>query len=191
MNKKAIIVAFVMLVMGVFFMAGKPIMADDGFHYQGFAEALARGDLNFKDFYGFQGLSFFAVPVYWLTGSHNSIIYTSIIFSLLSIPLAYKVGEKLGSGFIGLAIFFLVPYPYLTMIRGFQEAALLFFVLLIFYGALYEKKWTAIAWGAGGIVKPFALVLFPLFVKKRLQKIEIWCLVLGISILGAYGIANY
>src|SRR3989344_2571943 len=83
----------VFLVMVVYFILAAPIMNDDGFHYEGFAESLARGVLDFKSFYGFQGLSFFAVPIFWLTGSDISIIIASMIFSLLSIPLAYLVGR--------------------------------------------------------------------------------------------------
>src|SRR3989344_7993186 len=165
MSKKAIIIAFVMLAMGIFFLIANPVMMDDGFHYEGFAEALARGELNFRDYYGFQGLSFFAVPIYWLTQSHNSIIYTSMIFALLSIPLAYAVGKAYykheAGGIMAMAIILLMPYPYVTMMRGFQEAALLFFILLIIYGAVQEKIWTGLVWGVGGIVKPFALTLFP------------------------------
>ena len=73
-----------MFLILVYFLLATPAMNDAGFYYEGFAESLARGKLDFKSFYGFQGLSFFAVPVFWLTGSHNSIIVTSIIFSLLS-----------------------------------------------------------------------------------------------------------
>ena len=185
MSKKAIIIAFVMLAMGIFFLIANPVMMDDGFHYEGFAEALARGELNFKDYYGFQGLSFFAVPIYWLTHSKISIIITSMILSLLSIPLVYGIGKKLGSGTAGVMIFLLTPYPYMTMMRGFQEAALLFFILLVIYGALHEKTWTGLAWGIGAIVKPFALVLLPLF------KLRLVPLVVGLSIMGGYGIFNY
>ena len=197
MSKKAITIAlaFVVLVMGVFFLLGTPVMMDDGFHYEGFAEALARGELNFRDYYGFQGLSFFAVPIYWLTQSHNSIIYTSMIFALLSIPLAYAVGKAYykheAGGIMAMAIVLLMPYPFVTMMRGFQEAALLFFILLIIYGAIQKKVWTGLAWGISGIVKPFALVLAPLFMRRGMKKFEIWCLVLGICVIGAYGIANY
>src|SRR3989344_6952021 len=80
--------------MAFYFVAGRMQMNDDGFQYEGFAESLAGGFLDFKSFYGFQGLSFFAVPVFWLTHSHNSIIITSAIFSLFSVPLAYFVGKK-------------------------------------------------------------------------------------------------
>ena len=184
-------VLIVVAVMVAFFLLGKPVMMDDGFQYQGFTEALARGHLDFRSFYGFQGLSFFAVPVYWLTRSPISIIITSMIFSLLSIPLAYAIGKRFGSGILGLVIFLLTPYPYVTMMRGFQEAALLFFILLIIYGALEKKNWTGLAWGIGGIVKPFTFVLFPLFFRKGMKKIEIWCLMLGIFIVGAYAVANY
>jgi len=94
LDKKEIrLLIAVILAMLVYFLIAAPVMMDDGFHYEGFAEALAGGKLDFKSFYGFQGLSFFAVPIYWLTGSHNSIIIASMIFSLLSIPLAYAVGR--------------------------------------------------------------------------------------------------
>jgi len=187
--------AFVTAGMLVYFLLAHPVMMDDGFHYQGFAEALSRGTLDFRNFYGFQGLSFFAVPIFWLTQSHIAIIITSIIFSLLSIPLSYKVGQEIfrshKAGIIALCIYLLMPYPYVTMMRGFQESALLFFILLIIYGAFTQKKWTGLAWGVGGIVKPFALVLFPLFVRKGMKRIEIWCLFFGICIIALYGIANY
>ncbi len=68
----------------------------------------------------------------------------------------------------------LMPYTYTTMMRGFQEAALLFFTLLIIYGAVNKKIWTPLAWAMGGIVKPFALVLFPLL---SFQKQGFWKLI--------------
>ena len=132
------IIILVVLAMSGYFLLSTPVMMDDGFHYEGFAESLAKGNLDFKSFYGFQGLSFFAVPVFWLTssinswqaGSHNSIIIASIIFVLLSIPLAYLIGrdyyQSNKAGVYFLILFLLTPYPYTTMMRGFQEAALLF-----------------------------------------------------------------
>lgn len=183
----------------VYFFMATPVMMDDGFHYEGFTESLAKGKIDFKSFYGFQGLSFFAVSIFWLTGSHNSIIITSAIFSLLSIPLAYFIGKKFyqssRAGIYFLILFLLMPYPYTTMMRGFQEAALLFFVLLIIYLSIGKKPWTPVAWAVGGIVKPFALVLFPLFllVDNRLAKSVIhkrkiiWfftAFVIGVAYLG-------
>ena len=167
----------------VYFIWATSEMNDDGFQYEGFAESLAQGKLDFKSFYGFQGLSFFAVPIFWLTHSRNSIIITSAIFSLLSIPLAYLVGrdyyQKAGlpaeasakAGIYFLILFLLTPYPYTTMMRGFQEAALSFFVLLVIYGSLNKNIWTPVAWAIGGIVKPFTLVLFTLFIRDFLPKI--------------------
>ena len=67
-----------------------------------------------------------------------------------------------------MVLILLMPYVYTTMLRGFQEAALLFFILLVIYGSINKKLWTPIAWSFGGIVKPFALVLFSLFVKDFL-----------------------
>ena len=187
LKNHSLLLIFVMAGMLGYFLLASPVLMDDGFHYEGFAESLAHGKLDFKSFYGFQGLSFFAVPIFWLTSSHNSVIIVSIIFSLLSVPLAYLVGrdyyqraglpaEALPTGQAGsakaglyfLVLFLLTPYPYTTMFRGFQEAALLFFILLIIYGSLNKKLWTPLAWAVGGIVKPFALVLFPLFAKNFL-----------------------
>ena len=150
------------------------------------------------------------MPIFWLTGSHNSVIIASIIFSLLSVPLAYFIGrdyyQKTGlsveasakAGIYFLALFLLTPYPYVTMMRGFQEAALLFFILLIIYGSLNKKLWIPVAWAVGGIVKPFALILLPLFVKNffkppRLNldgKMMFW-FVVGAIIGGLYLGASY
>lgn len=180
-KREYVLVFLVMAAMLAYFISATPAMTDDGFHYEGFAESLARGKLDFKSFYGFQGLSFFAVPVFWLTHSHNSIIITSIIFSLFSVPLAYFIGKKFyqssRAGIYFLILFLLMPYPYTTMMRGFQEAALLFFTLLIIYGSLNKKPWTPMAWTVGGIVKPFAMVLFPLFIKDFLNRKIIWLIV--------------
>lgn len=191
MTKQELLGMFLVgLVMMIYFITATPIMNDDGFHYEGFAESLAVGRLDFKSFYGFQGLSLFAVPIFWLTGSHNSIIIASAIFSLLSIILAYLVGRDFyGSrqaGLYFLMLFLLTPYPYTTMMRGFQEAALLFFILLIIYGNLNKKLWTPIAWAVGGIVKPFVLTLFPLFVRGSLARRKIIWLVLAFGIGIAY-----
>lgn len=223
-KNELILISVAVLTMAVYFIIATPVMMDDGGHYEGFAESLAHGKLDFKSFYGFQGLSFFAVPIYWLTGSHISIIIASAIFSLLSIPLAYLIGrdynqnnlflhpsalsvseghsktskDEKKSGIYFLILFLLMPYPYTTMMRGFQEAALLFFILLIIYASIHKYNWTPIAWAVGGIVKPFALVLFPLFISKpdlnttrsNLGKI-IWILV-AFVIGGLYlGISYY
>src|SRR3989344_1786669 len=145
--KPKILVILVVAVMLVYFLLATPVMMDDGEQYEGFAELLARGHLDFKSFYGFQGLSFFAVPIFWLTGSKMSIIIASIIFSLLSIPLAYLVGRDYYQS---------------------KRAALLFFILLIIHAGVCQKVWTPLAWAIGGIVKPFALVLLPLFAKNFL-----------------------
>ncbi len=192
LSKSSITICFSLLAMVVFFILGQPVMMDDGFHYEGFTESLAEGKLDFKSFYGFQGLSFFAVPIFWLTNSHHSIIFASMIFTLLSIPLIYFCAKTLygtaKAGIYGIIIFLLMPYPYVTLMRGFQEAALLFFTLLVIYGALNQKKWTPIAWAVGGIVKPFALVLFPLFLKEAFfKKRLIWLiggLMLGLIYIG-------
>ncbi len=202
MNEK-LIIFLAALAMLVYFLLAQPVMMDDGFQYQGFAESLARGKLDFKSFYGFQGLSFFAVTIFWLTGSDISIIITSAIFVLLSIPLAFLVGrdfyKKTGlsteastkAGIYFLILFLLVPYPYTTMMRGFQEAALLFFILLIIYGAMNKKLWTPIAWAIGGIVKPFALVLLPLFIKDFLNKKKIIWLAVALAVGAVYLGASY
>lgn len=185
-----LLLILVMAGMLGYFLLASPVLMDDGFHYEGFAESLAHGKLDFKSFYGFQGLSFFAVPIFWLTQSHNSIIIASIIFSLLSIPLAYFIGREYyqsrQAGLYFLILFLLTPYPYVTMMRGFQEAALLFFILLVIYASLNKKLWTPLAWAFGGIVKPFALVLFPLFAKNFLtSNVRKLSWVFGALLIGA------
>ncbi|MEK7583079.1 MAG: hypothetical protein AAB483_01580 [Patescibacteria group bacterium] len=187
MDRKAtLILCAVVAFMAFFLLLAQPVMMDDGFQYEGFTESLARGKLDFASFYGFQGLSFFAVPIYWLTNSPISIIITSMIFCILSIPLAYGIGK-----WPAVILFLLTPYPYMTMMRGFQEAALMFFVLLVIYAAKRKKPWAGLAWGAGAIVKPFALVLAPLFLRRSMKKFEIWCLVLGACVGIAYMVLNY
>src|SRR3989344_6403378 len=168
MNKThTILILIVIAVMATYFLIGQPELTDDGFHYQGFTESLARGVVDFKSYYGFMGLSILSVPFFWLTGSHLSIAYTSMFLVLMSVPLMYLVARDIfGSkqaGAYGLIIFLLTPYPYTTLMRGFQEGALLFFILLIIYGSIWKKAWIPLIWAFGGIVKPFALVLLPLF----------------------------
>lgn len=169
-DRHFILVGMITLLMLGYFLSAHPALNDDGFHYEGFAESAARGKIDFKNFYGFQGLSFLAVPIFWLTHSNISIIIASIILWLLSLPLAYAIGRKYydsrRAGLIFTALLLLMPYPYTTMMRGFQEAALLFFVLLVIYGSISQKKWAPLAWTAGGVVKPFALTLLPLWIKK-------------------------
>ncbi len=185
---------FAVVCMTAYFIIATPVMNDDGFHYEGFAESLARGRLDFKSFYGFQGLSFFAAPIFLITQSNVSIIVASVIFSLLSIPLAYLIGrdfyQNKKAGIYFLILFLLTPYPYTTMMRGFQEAALLFFILLIIYTSVRKKIWAPIIWAVGGIVKPFALTLFPLFLKDFWNRKIVW--VLGALLIGGlYLGANY
>ena len=187
-----IILLIAISTMLVYFLLATPVMMDDGFHYEGFTEALAHGKLDFKSFYGFQGLSILSVLIYWLTGSHTSIIITSAILYLLSLPLAYLIGKDFYSdkraGLYFMVLILLMPYVYTTMMRGFQEAALLFFILLTIYGSLNRKRWTPLAYAFGGIVKPFTLVLFPLFVKDFLVGRKIlWlggALLIGVTYLG-------
>lgn len=172
-KRELFIISLVVLVMAVYlFLIASPKMNDDGFHYEGFTESLAGGIIDFKSFYGFHGLSILSVPVFWLTGSSISIIYTSMILVLLSLPLMYLTARGMfrndKAGIYGLIIFLLTPYTYTTLMRGFQEGALLFFILLIVYASINRKTWTPLAWAFGGIVKPFVLVLFPLFVKDLL-----------------------
>jgi len=193
-KKELIILGVVIFVMAIYFILATPVMMDDGFHYEGFTESLAKGKIDFKSFYGFQGLSILSVPIYWLIKSKISIIITSAILSLLSIPLAYLIGrdyyENKQAGLYSLILFLLTPFPYTTMMRGFQEAALLFFILLIIYGSINKKIWVPIMWGVGAIVKPFALVLFPLFIKNFWNKKIIWVLI-AMAIGGAYLATNY
>ncbi|MDP3792426.1 MAG: hypothetical protein Q8Q89_01720 [bacterium] len=169
-----VVIFLVILVVASYFLLATPVMMDDGFHYEGFTEALAQGRLDFQSFYGFQGLSILSVPIFWLTGSHISIIIASAILYLLSLLLAYLIGKNFyndrRAGVYFMTLILLMPYVYTTMMRGFQEAALLFFILLTIWGALNKKLWTPVVWAFGGIVKPFALVLFPLFVKDFLPK---------------------
>ena len=183
------------VVMFVYFWLSTPIMMDDGYHYEGFAESLAHGKLDFKTFYGFQGLSFFSVPIFWLTKSHISIIIASMIFSILSIPLAYLIGREYyqdkKSGVYFLMLFLLMPYPYTTMMRGFQESALLFFILLIIYLSIKKKDSVPVAWAIGGVVKPFALVLFPLFIMDYLNRKKFYWLIVALLIGGIYLGASY
>lgn len=190
-----ILILAVMGLMFIYFIFGHMQMNDDGFQYEGFAESLASGKLDFKSFYGFQGLSFFAVPIFWLSHSHNSIIIASMIFTILSVPLSYFIGRDIyknrRAGIYSLILFLLMPYPYTTLMRGFQEAALLFFILLIAYGSINKKSWPPLAWGVGGIVKPFSLTLFPLFLKDFLLKKRIIWLVMAIIIGLLYLGANY
>lgn len=195
-DKFTLIVVIVTIIFALYLILARPVMMDDGYHYEGFAESLARGHLDFKSFYGFQGLSILAVPIFWLTGSHISIIITSIILAIFSIPLAYFVGKEFyndkKSGLIFMALILLMPYSHTTMMRGFQESALLFFILLIIYASIRQKVWTPIIWAFGGIVKPFALTLFPLWLKKdffRSKKL-IW-LIIALAIGGIYLGASY
>ncbi len=208
---ESFLLGMAVLIMLGYFLLATPVMMDDGFHYEGFTESLARGRLDFKSFYGFQGLSILSVPIFWLTGSRISIIVTSVILYLLSLPLAYLIGrdfypssrkasysergqvpsQKVPDPFRGnktagiyfMLLVLLMPYVYTTMMRGFQEAALLFFILLVIYGAINKKHWTPVAWAVGGIVKPFALVLFPLFFTRQDLVKTRSCLVMTIALL--------
>lgn len=203
MLKQEYILIFVVIavVLGYFLLA-TPVMMDDGEHYEGFAESLARGVVDFRSFYGFQGLSILSVPIFWLTGSKISIIITSAILYLLSLSLAYFVGRDFYSskraGVYFMTLVLLMPYVYTTMLRGFQEAALLFFVLLTIYGAINKKLWTPIVWAFGGIVKPFSLVLAPLLISRsdlnlmRSDLIRIIWLIIALTMgVGYLGVSYY
>lgn len=195
MSKDYLLIIVVVFIMLVYFLVATPVMMDDGFHYEGFAESLAKGKLDFKSYYGFQGLSILSVPVFWVTKSEFSITITSIILYLLSLPLAYFVGRDFYSskraGLYFMALILLMPYVYSTMLRGFQEVALLFFVLLTIYLAINKKPATPIVWAYGGLVKPFNLVLFPLFLKDFLNKNKIIWLFIALAMGAVYLGASY
>lgn len=165
--KPVTIVTISIVVMLLYFFLATPVMNDDGFQYEGFTKSLAHGVLDFRSFYGFHGLSILSVPIYWITRSDISIIITSAILYLLSLPLAYLIGQDFyknkRAGIYFLILILLMPYTYTTMMRGFQEAALLFFVLLVIYSSINRELTTPVYWAISGIVKPFSLTLFPLF----------------------------
>src|SRR3989344_5463915 len=166
MIKEYKLVILVMAVMAVYFLLVTPPggLSADGQNYEGFAESLARGKIDFKSFYGFHGLSILSVPFFWLTGSHLSIAYTSMFLVLMSVPLIYLIARDIfnsnEAGVYGLLIFLMTPYPYTTLMMCFQEAALLFFILLIIYGSIHKRSWTPLVWAFGGIGKPLAVGLF-------------------------------
>ena len=122
-SKNNILIVSAVAGMALYFLLAHPVLMDDGIQYEGFTHSLARGVLDFKTFYGFQGLSILAVPIYWVTHSGISVILTSSILSLASIVLAYYVGknywESEQAGGIMVVLFLLPPYPYTTMMRGF------------------------------------------------------------------------
>ena len=194
-SKNNILIVSAVAGMALYFLLAHPVLMDDGIQYEGFTHSLARGVLDFKTFYGFQGLSILAVPIYWVTHSGISVILTSSILSLASIVLAYYVGknywESEQAGGIMVVLFLLTPYPYTTMMRGFQESALLFFILLTIWGSLQKKYWTPLPWAWGGLVKPFNLVLFPLFIRGFFSKKKIGWLVLALLIGAVYLGINY
>src|SRR3989344_1148835 len=195
MSKNFWLISGVVILMLVYFWLARPELADDGYHYEGFGESLARGVVDFKSLYGFMGLSILSVPFFWLTGSNLSIVYTSMFLVLLSLPLVYLTARDLyGSqraGLSGLIIFLLTPYPYTTLMRGFQEGALLFFILLIIYASINRKKWTPLVWVFGGIVKPFALVLWSLFGWEFWDKKKIKWLLAGVALGLIYLATSY
>lgn len=197
MNKKdKILILTVVTVMVVYFALSQPELTDDGFHYEGFTEKLSQGIVDFKSYYGFMGLSILSVPVFWVTNSHLSIVYASMILVLLSVPLVYIIAREIfnskRAGIFGLIIFLLTPYPYATLMRGFQEAALLFFILLVIYGSIYKKAWVPLVWAFGGIVKPFILILLPLFSLDlwRKKRVKLFFL-LGLAVGFIYLAASY
>ena len=197
MSKKQeiIIIGLTMLAMLGYLLSANPRMADDGFGYEGFTESLAHGKIDFNSFYGTQGLSILAVPVFWLTGSHISIIITSIILVLLSIPLSYLLGKKFWKsqegGLYYVALFLLTSFPYVTLMRGFVEATVFFFSILVVYLSLNNSNWTPLVWAFGAIVKPFNLFLFPLFIGNFFNKKRIWFLASGVALGMLYMSVNY
>ena len=111
LNRDKAAILLIMAGMAIYFLLGRIVLMDDGVMYQGFAEALSRGVVDFRSYYGFQGLSILAVPIIWLTQSPNSIVFTSVIFTILSIPLMYLLARNLHAshqaGIIGVILFLL------------------------------------------------------------------------------------
>lgn len=95
MKKEYAVLIFVIAVMAAYFLLATSIMMDDGFHYEGFAESLARGELDFKSFYGFQGLSFFAVPIWNYFGqSFWPNIYIYLLPFWVAMVLVFFINNK-------------------------------------------------------------------------------------------------
>ena len=168
-----------------YLVMARPVMGDDGFVYQSFSEILVdEGRFDFKNHYGFMGLSLLNAPVYFLTRSHNSIIYTSLGLMFLLLPIGYWTALRLGlsdkASRMALCLLLLYPEPQVVLFKGFQEAAhLVFAVFTLGLLAGPVVLWTPLVFGFTCIIKPFAAAYLPILLPNFLTRKRWWLLLLG------------
>ncbi len=190
------VLAIAVLSLILLFVFSEIALMDDGISYARFTRTLAEeGRMDFVNNTGAMGLPFLSIPIYLLTGSDNSIVYTSMILAILSIPLIFCVTKKLfdseRAGVYAVLLFLLMPAPYVSLLRGLVETATVFSILLFLYFLLKKSRLTPVVYCLSCIVKPFNFCLLPLFLRDFLSKKKILFLAASALIGLGYLTINY
>ena len=136
-----------------------------------------------------QGISFFAIPIYWLARMEQPVIFTNALLTVF-IPIAAFLagrawfGEKVGMVVVALVLF--QPYEVLTVLRGWNRGPQMLFLFLVLWLLKREDRFSSLGagfiWGAALCSRPFSLALFPLFIARR----KYFAGLLGISLAALY-----
>ena len=94
-----------------------------------------------------QGTSFFAIPIYWLTGMEQPVIFTNALLTVF-IPIAAFLagrawfGEKAGTVVVALVLF--QPYEVLTVLRGWNHGPQMLFLFLVLWLLKREDRFSSL-----------------------------------------------
>lgn len=167
-------IALLMLLTAVGLLSATPHPMDDHFLYQKFIESLAVGRLDLT-IAGFHGSDFFAVPVYWVTGSAIAQIYFQMLAAIFLPLCGFLAGRSLyRSAWHGVALAVIVtmmPFISFVSLRGWTGAAYWDLMLLSIASVRRFPIAAGFFWGFAMLTKPFAVILGPLlFVMQREEK---------------------
>jgi hypothetical protein len=164
-------VVFLMLVMTMAFSFSNFSASEDFHLYQPFAEKIVtEGTVDFT-IPGFHGASFIAALVFAVTGSKFAIIWVNVILSVLTIPLMFlalrEIFQDKMAGILGAYIYLLMPFIYLSSLRGFTQASAFFFMVLALWLLFKPSKWSWLPLSISYVIKPFGIALAPLYLYKK------------------------
>lgn len=162
---------FLSLLLILLYSQSSIYLMDDAHSYQSFTVKLVdegKVDLSIP---GFHGGDFLTAPIYFITHSPNSVAILDIIAAILIIFLIYLVVKEIFEdqtlGVFAAYIYLLNPFDYLNPLRGHHHTPLMMLMLLALYLLFKNSKFTFIPMGLSYIVRPFGIVLVPLFLYKK------------------------
>lgn len=171
----------------------------DGQEYLAFVKSLAEGKIDFTH-YGCHGQSIMSLPVYLITGSDLSVVYTSFILLFLSSVLLYKLGARLfNSPVVGVLLFVCLwelPGIWQDMLSGCTAAGIVFATSINMYLCMTKNKLAYLTLPLGLLFRPYLICLFPMLLYD-MQNRNWWSLYknillyIGVQIVTAYCFISY